>query len=216
MVDPFLLFPRGYSSRQTNTPAPLNMPLRNSRAQPGGQSEPPLLRKQRDAAASRRSYSWEPGSFQQVQPFCCPLSPKAGLGWPVTAGPEGLSPLPDRSQAGPGGQLIEGGTEGTPRIPKASVPALGAADTPGPVADRCLASGQLLPCSQPWLPKLNLSPILPLPPPAPAAGRPKGPGKLTCRAPRGSRTPTPSPAALPPSWGRHWQDTWSTRRSTTW
>lgn len=26
MVDPFLLFPRGYSSRQTNTPAPLNGP----------------------------------------------------------------------------------------------------------------------------------------------------------------------------------------------
>lgn len=47
MVDPFLLFPRGYSSRQTNTPAPLNVPLRNSRAQPGGQGEPPLLTRKR-------------------------------------------------------------------------------------------------------------------------------------------------------------------------
>lgn len=34
MVEPFFLFPRGYSSRQTNTPATLKLRLRNSPAQP--------------------------------------------------------------------------------------------------------------------------------------------------------------------------------------
>lgn len=36
MVEPFLLFPRGYSSRQTNTPAALMPRSRKSPAQPEG------------------------------------------------------------------------------------------------------------------------------------------------------------------------------------
>ena len=36
MVEPLLLFPRGYSSRQINTPAALKLRLRNSPAQPEG------------------------------------------------------------------------------------------------------------------------------------------------------------------------------------
>lgn len=36
MVEPFFLFPRGYSSRQTNTPAALRVELRNSPGQPEG------------------------------------------------------------------------------------------------------------------------------------------------------------------------------------
>lgn len=37
MVDPFLLFPRGYSSRHTNTPAPLQVPLRSRHTARGSQ-----------------------------------------------------------------------------------------------------------------------------------------------------------------------------------
>ena len=59
-----------------------DVPLRNSRAQPGGQSEPPVpTRKQRGAAAAWRSHSWETAGQGLDRPGHSAARPEPSVPW---------------------------------------------------------------------------------------------------------------------------------------